>query len=493
MNLRDRTNSEGKRPEPSRTPEISTDTMPMSKLPSREQTLLSEAQNKITELTAQLSSQNLKLEQEMAQTKEAKERLSTISSENSMLQSKTLEMKSTIANLKEELSSVRDLSQKALSENRELKDSRQEVSSMNSILQSRAVKLQSTITGLRAELSSAQALSQNTLSENSLLKNNNKEILSQNTILQARVREMESALADLQNRLSSEQDQIRKVGSQTAVQKYPGNPMFLPNQENLLKEIADLKERNDELKKLVDMSNVTAVKEAREEAKKALDDTYFFIGVFDSMLDEHKKEADKNIHEAEKQIQLIKEKAYKDKGKYITVLEKERVHSVYLSLLILICGIIQSPVFFDHLRIFLCSPIVWLRNRYAAYKLWLSAPCYHSVLRHMETRPFSPFWIWPMRILSVMVVIFLLFITLSLLYLLCRYYAYKWCFLSYNVALCSLALLTGLGPWIAKYLHINIVLLFFVIQVTYLLVRQSLVFDFCFLFHEILARPHKLP
>ena len=136
----------------------------------------------------------------------------------------------------------------------------------------------------------------------------------------------------------------------------------------------------------------------------------------------------------------------------------------------LVCGIIQSPVFLDHFRIFLCSPFAWLRNEYAAYKLWLSAPCYHSVLSHMETRSFSSFWIWPMRILSVMVIIILLFTTLSLLYLLCRYYAYNWCFLSYNVAVCSLALLTGFGPCIAKYLHINIVLLFFVIQVIYLLV-----------------------
>ncbi len=122
MNLKDRQPSEKKLSEQSRNPESLTSTMPVSRQPSREQELLSKAQDAIRELTVTVSSLRDQLEAEKSRNREAMETISTLSSQNSMLRSRAQEMQSAMEDLREELSSVQSLTQKIGRENDDLRN-----------------------------------------------------------------------------------------------------------------------------------------------------------------------------------------------------------------------------------------------------------------------------------------------------------------------------------------------------------------------------------
>ena len=122
MNLKDRQLSEKNISGQSRNPESLTDTMPVSRQPSREQELLSRAQDTIRELTEAVSSLQGQLETEKSRTREAMEKISTLSSQNSMLLSGAQEMRSTMEQLREELSSEQSLNQRIAKENDNLRN-----------------------------------------------------------------------------------------------------------------------------------------------------------------------------------------------------------------------------------------------------------------------------------------------------------------------------------------------------------------------------------
>ena len=122
MNLKDRQLSEKNISGQSRSPESLTDTMPISRQPSREQELLSRAQDTIRELTEAVSSLQGQLETEKSRTREAMEKISTLSSQNSMLLSGAQEMRSTMEQLREELSSEQSLNQRIAKENDDLRN-----------------------------------------------------------------------------------------------------------------------------------------------------------------------------------------------------------------------------------------------------------------------------------------------------------------------------------------------------------------------------------
>lgn len=124
MNLKDRQLSEKNISGQSRSPESLTDTMPISRQLSREQELLSKAQDAIRELTETVSSLRGQLESEKSKTLEEMEKVSTLSSQNSTLLSKVQEMQSVMVQLREELLSEQSLNQRIAKENDDLRNSR---------------------------------------------------------------------------------------------------------------------------------------------------------------------------------------------------------------------------------------------------------------------------------------------------------------------------------------------------------------------------------
>lgn len=122
MNLKDRKPLEKRESETRRMPENLTDTMQTSRQPSREQELLSKAQDTIQELTGTVSSLQTELKTEKSRNAEAGRKISTLSSQNSILISKAQEMQSTMAQLKAELSVNLTLNQNLVKENDELRN-----------------------------------------------------------------------------------------------------------------------------------------------------------------------------------------------------------------------------------------------------------------------------------------------------------------------------------------------------------------------------------
>ncbi len=122
MNLKDRKTSERKESEPSRKPVSSIDIMPELRQPSPEQTLLSQAQSTIQELTKTASSLQTQLDAEKAGNAEKESKISTLSSQNSTLLSKMQEMQSTMEKLKGELLTAQNLIGKIVEENDDLRN-----------------------------------------------------------------------------------------------------------------------------------------------------------------------------------------------------------------------------------------------------------------------------------------------------------------------------------------------------------------------------------
>ena len=100
MNLKDRLPQGKNEAGQSRRTGNLTDTMPISKQPSREQELLSKAQDTIRELTATVSSLSDQLEREKTRNAEAVEKMSALSSQNSTLRSSVQELSLENENLK---------------------------------------------------------------------------------------------------------------------------------------------------------------------------------------------------------------------------------------------------------------------------------------------------------------------------------------------------------------------------------------------------------
>ena len=217
---------------------------------------------------------------------------------------------------------------------------------------------------------------------------------------------------------------------------------------------------NEKLRDQVDMSSVRAVKDAQY-------DKWTTESWARRRVSECEEDAEKRIREAE------------DKTKQALSRAKEQVAAAkckqavaWSSLLFtLLCCLIRNKAFMSDVKTFFLYPIRWARERITAYFTWLIRPYHTKYIDYREQMIyFSNGTAWILRILTALAILAVMFFMIVFMTDVCRYYRKRWCLLSLRVAIAALAALLVFGDAFREHVPINLVLLFFMIQIIYLIV-----------------------
>lgn len=277
-------------------------------------------------------------------------------------------------------------------------------------------KLTSTIADLRAELSSVQKINQSLTTNNQLLVKQNDDLRNNAGLLSKK------------------------------------------EQKQLEERCRTLTDGIAELKRQVNISNVEAVESARAAQKAAERKA-------EKDISDYKKNADKKVAEA-----VNDKNAAIRKAKGAVKSAKKNQSIAWGSLLItLLCCMIAYQTFLWDVWYFISTPATWLWDKLSDYTAWLGKPYYTKTLDGIEKKyAFTTGWAWTLRILTIILILACIAGICFGIYRLVMYYKKRWCNLSLKVLLASLAAIIVFGEGIRRYMNINLVLLFIIIQVVYL-------------------------
>ncbi len=227
----------------------------------------------------------------------------------------------------------------------------------------------------------------------------------------------------------------------------------------------DLEERctaletgNAELKKLVNMSNVMAVRSAQASQKAAEENAEKEIFSF-------RISANQKISEAMDE----KNAAIRDADRKVAIAQKgKQISRTTLFITMLFC-VVTYPNFLIDSRDFVSGLIKWCIDMIYDYSSWIGHPYYTEFINGIEKAiPYSSGPAWILRILSLIVIPALVFGTCYGIYRIWLYYKKRWCNLSLRVLLISLAAVILFGEGIHEYANINLCLFYLLIQIAYL-------------------------
>ena len=198
---------------------------------------------------------------------------------------------------------------------------------------------------------------------------------------------------------------------------------------------------------MVDKSSVEAVDSARRERDQAIKDKKDGIRVAQS-------QATHEIHEAHR-----KQKEAEQKAKVATETLKERSF-LYIGLLaftLLCIGIMNAQVVSDFINFFVV-PVTGIYKYACDYFSWLI-----GLSGKMDVA-----WAWVVRILLTLLFIALICYAVMGFVSLFKWYKHRWCTLSLKTMVVTIAIITVFGEPIRKVIRINLILLFFLVQICYL-------------------------
>ena len=227
----------------------------------------------------------------------------------------------------------------------------------------------------------------------------------------------------------------------------------------------DLEERctaletgNAELKKMVNISNVMAVRSAQASQKAAEEKARNEI--FECRISSNKK-----ISEALDE----KNAAVKEASRKVAIAQKDRqIAWTTLFLTILFCAFAYPDFLYDTWN-FISDLVKWCTGKIYEYSFWLGHPYHTEFINGIEKAiPYSTGPAWILSILSLIFVPAIVFGTCYRIYRIWLYYKRRWCNLSLRVLLASLAVVILFGEGIHAHVDINLCLLYLTIQVIYL-------------------------
>ena len=200
---------------------------------------------------------------------------------------------------------------------------------------------------------------------------------------------------------------------------------------------------------MVSKSSVEAVDRARAERDQAIRDKEKGIKAAQSQATHETYEAHQKQKDAEQQA----------KKAVATLKERSFLYIGLLAFTLLCVGAMNSQVVSDFLDFFKV-PAIGIYNIASDYTDWLI-----SLSDKLEIG-----WAWVVRILLTLLIIGACFGVIVCIGSLWKWYKSRWCTLSLKVIVISLAIITVFGKPISSFLPINLILLFFLIQVGYLCV-----------------------
>ncbi len=290
-------------------------------------------------------------------------------------------------------------------------------------------------------------------------------------MLSSQVSELKSATADLRAELLSVQNLNQLLSTNN--QRLSKENDDLRNNAGIesRKELQRLKEKwraieadNEKLRDQVDMSSVRAVEDAR-----------YARWTTESWAKRRISECEED---AENRICKAKEKTKQAiscaKGQVAAAKRKQAV--AWSSLLFtLLCCLIRNRSFVIDVKTFFLYPIRWARNKIPVYFTWLIKPYHTKYIDHKEQMIyFSNRAAWFLRITTVLAILAVVIFMIVFITEVCRYYRKRWCLLSLRVVIATQASLLVFGDAFREHVPINLVLLFFMIQILYLIVLVCL-------------------
>lgn len=217
----------------------------------------------------------------------------------------------------------------------------------------------------------------------------------------------------------------------------------------LIDEVINIRDQNSKLRDMVDKSSVEAVDRARAERDQAIRDKEKGIEAAQSQ----------STHETYEAHQKQKDAERKAKKAMDTLKERSFLYMGLLAFTLLCVGVMNSQVVSDFLDFFKV-PSVDIYNMASDYIEWLI-----SLSDKLEIG-----WAWVVRILLTLIILGACFGAIICLFSLWKWYKSRWCTLSLKVMVVTLAIITVFGEPIRSIVSINLILLFFLVQIAYLFV-----------------------
>lgn len=227
------------------------------------------------------------------------------------------------------------------------------------------------------------------------------------------------------------------------------NGLLRENQRKLIAEVSDTKDQNAKLKDMVNKSFVEAVNRANAERDQALLDKK-------NGIEAEQTKAYNKIIKAEHEKNKAEEDA---KAAQATLEARSFLYMGLLAFTLLFVGMMNSQIvsdFFDFFKIL----AIGIYDMASVYIEWLIS----------LSDIYEIGWAWVVRILLTLIILGVCFGIIICLLSLWKWYKARWCTLSLKVIVMSLAIITAFGEPIRSKLPINLILLFFLVQVTYLFV-----------------------
>lgn len=225
--------------------------------------------------------------------------------------------------------------------------------------------------------------------------------------------------------------------------------MLRSEQNDLLAEVGAVKEVNKKLKTMVNKSSVDAVDKADAERRQAIRDR-------DKGIKEAQSKAFHETYEAHEKQRKAEAEAKEAKQ---TLEKKAFLYFGLLAYTLICCGIMNPQVRSDFVDFFTVI-ISTTADSLTEYVDWLS-----GFSDKMEW-----YWAWLLRILfSAGILACFIGIGAGIIALY-KKYKERWCTLSLKVLTSTLAIITVFGEPIRSFVPINLIPLFFLIQIGYLIV-----------------------
>ena len=225
-------------------------------------------------------------------------------------------------------------------------------------------------------------------------------------------------------------------------------------QEALNQRVADLTDENADLRKKVNMSSVKAVQAAERERDQAQERER-------QNVKDAEKKADKAVRDAEKAKNVAERKLK------VAIVAAKRTQQTSYGLLafVLLCCAMASEKFLPDAGNFFSVPFWWLNDKLDEYIKWLKVP-YYTKSDGMGIHKYACEGgvAWSLRILTALLILAAAVIIMAMAVNLATYYKKRWCSLSLKVLVCTLAVVIVFS----RFISINTLLLFFVLQIIYL-------------------------
>ena len=221
-------------------------------------------------------------------------------------------------------------------------------------------------------------------------------------------------------------------------------------QEQLEEEIRDVRNQNSKLQIQVNKSSVEAVDEAQKKQKEAEKK----IEQAESKARNEKKRAELEIRKAKKEVkdrtESMKSIEYFWGMGYITVV---------------LFAILQNGAFQHDFIDFFMAPFMW----YVRFCKWLVYPTYDNGFN--QKIAYTGGEVWVIRILAIVAVLFIMGIIMVIIMETIKQYKKRWNEISQMFLIGSLSGIAVLGDVTRKYLPVNLILLFILINMGIMLLR----------------------